>query len=52
MLQQDLEKVLVVREFDFNTYPAFGLLFTKTSEGNKKELKEMLNSDLSKYIRK
>lgn len=52
MLQQDLEKVLVVREFDFNTYPAFGLLFTETSEGNKKELKEMLNSDLSKYIRK
>ncbi|WP_338357712.1 ATP-grasp domain-containing protein [Yeosuana marina] len=51
MLQQDLEHVLVVRKFDFNTYPAFGLLFAETSVGNEKELKEMLNSDLKKYIR-
>jgi len=49
-LKQDLENVLVVRKLDFNKYPAFGFLFTETSEGNEKELKEILNSDLSKYI--
>ncbi|MEO6902338.1 MAG: hypothetical protein ABI315_04195, partial [Bacteroidia bacterium] len=52
ILKQDLENILVVRKLDFNKYPAFGILFTETSEGNEKELKEILNSDLSKYIRK
>ncbi len=51
MLKQDLENVLVIREFDFNKYSEFGLLFTETSMGNEKELNEMLNSDLTKYIR-
>jgi hypothetical protein len=50
MLKEDLENILVVRKLDFNKYPAFGILFTETSEGNKKELTEILNSDLSKYI--
>lgn len=52
MLKQDLENILVIREIDFNKYPAFGFVFTETSEGNEKELKEILNSDLRKYIRK
>ena len=52
MLKQDLENILVIRKLDFNKYPAFGILFTETSEGNEKELKEILNSDLIKYIRK
>ncbi|MGM0932456.1 MAG: ATP-grasp domain-containing protein [Bacteroidota bacterium] len=52
MLEQDLENILVTRKLDFNKYPAFGILFTETSEGNERELKEILNSDLSKYIRK
>lgn len=52
MLKQDLENILVTRKLDFNKYPAFGILFTETSEGNERELKEILNSDLSKYIRK
>ena len=51
MLKQDLENVLVIRKLDFNTYPTFGFLFTETSEGNEKELEDILNSDLSKYIR-
>ena len=51
-LKQDLENILVIRKLDFNKYPAFGILFTETSEGNERELKEILNSDLSKYIRK
>lgn len=49
-LKKDLENVLVVRKLDFDKYPAFGLLFTETSEGNEKELKEILDSDLTKYI--
>jgi hypothetical protein len=49
-LQQDLEHILITRTFDFNTYPAFGLLFTKTREGNEKELDDILHSDLSKYV--
>lgn len=50
LLNQDLENILVVREIDFNKYPAFGFLFTETSEGNERELEEILNSDLNKYI--
>ncbi|WP_111881747.1 ATP-grasp domain-containing protein [Aequorivita sp. CIP111184] len=52
MLKQDLENILVIRKLDFNKYPAFGILFTETSEGNERELKEILSSDLNKYIRK
>jgi hypothetical protein len=51
MLNEDLENILEIRPFDFNVYPTFGLLFTETSEGNEKELKDILNSDLRKYIR-
>ncbi|MEO8774340.1 MAG: ATP-grasp domain-containing protein [Gelidibacter sp.] len=49
-ITKDLENVLVVRKLDFDKYPAFGLLFTETSEKNAKELKEILDSDLRKYI--
>ncbi|HEY9185449.1 MAG TPA: ATP-grasp domain-containing protein [Salegentibacter sp.] len=52
LLKQDLENILVIRKLDFNKFPAFGILFTETSEGNERELKEILNSDLRKYIRK
>lgn len=51
LLKQDLENILVLRKLDFNKYPAFGLLFTRTSEGNEKELENILNSDLRKYIK-
>lgn len=52
MVQKDLENVLEIRKLDFKKYPAFGFLFTETSRANEKELNEMLNSDLIKYIRK
>ena len=52
MLKQDLENIVVIRKLDFNKYNAFGILFTETSKGNERELKEILNSDLTKYIRK
>ncbi|MFA5669293.1 MAG: ATP-grasp domain-containing protein [Balneolaceae bacterium] len=51
VLSQYLENILVIRELDFNKYPAFGIIFTETSEGNKQELSEILISDLSEYIR-
>ncbi|MBZ9778914.1 ATP-grasp domain-containing protein [Psychroflexus sp. CAK8W] len=50
-LQQDLEHILVIRELNFNKYPAFGIVFTETSQDNGEELKEILNSDLRKYIK-
>jgi len=49
-LKYDLEHIVVIRTFDFNKYPAFGLLFTETREGNEKELNDILISNLSKYI--
>ena len=52
LLKQDLENIVVIRKLDFNKYNAFGILFTETSKGNDRELKEILNSDLTKYIRK
>jgi len=52
MLKQDLENIVVIRKLDFNKYNAFGILFTETNKGNERELKEILNSDLTKYIRK
>ena len=51
-LKQDLENILVVRALDFNKYPAFGIIFTKTSENNAQELMDILGSDLIKYIEK
>lgn len=52
MLAQDLENIVVIRKLDFKKYPAFGILFTKTSEGNERELEKILASDLSNYITK
>jgi hypothetical protein len=31
-------------------YPVFGFVFTETSEGNEGELKQILTSNLRKYI--
>jgi len=50
-LQQDLENILVIRKFDFKKYPAFGIVFAETSQGYENELKDILKSDLGKYIR-
>ena len=50
-LQQDLENILVIRKFDFKKYPAFGIIFAETSQSNENELKDILNSDLSTYIK-
>lgn len=51
MLEQDLEKMLVLRKIDIKKYPVFGFVFSETSLDNEEELNNILMSDLSKYIR-
>jgi hypothetical protein len=51
-LQEDLENILVIRKLDFKKYPAFGILFIKTSKENEDELEIILNSDLKSYIQR
>ena len=50
-LLKDFENPMDLRKVDHNKYPLFGILFTETSKGNEKELKQILSSDLRKYIK-
>ena len=50
-LLKDFEKPLDLRITDFNKYAVFGFLFTETTNGNGKELNQILTSDLKKYIK-
>jgi len=49
-LANDFENPLLIRVLDINTYPLFGFVFTETDQKNKKELYDILSSNLSKYI--
>lgn len=49
-LAYDFENPVLIRALDINTYPLFGFVFTKTDKKNKKELYDILSSDLRKYI--
>jgi hypothetical protein len=49
-LAKDFEKPILIRELDINKYPVFGFAFIETAFSNKKELKDILISDLRKYI--
>ncbi len=49
-LADDFENPVLIRALDINTYPLFGFVFTKTDKKNKKELYDILSSDLRKYI--
>ncbi len=49
-LAADLENTLKIRKFDIKKDPVFGFVFAETSKNNKKELIEILQSDLTKYI--
>ncbi len=49
-LAKDFENPLHVRKVNMDKYGVFGFLFTETSKGNEKELKEILHSDLKKYM--
>lgn len=49
-LTMDFENPVLIRELDINKYPVFGFVFAETSSSNKKELIDILTSDLRKYI--
>ena len=49
-LADDFENPILIRALDINTYPLFGFVFAKTDKKNKKELYDILSSDLKKYI--
>lgn len=49
-LANDFEKPVLIRELDINNYPVFGFAFIETMPTNKKELTDILQSDLRKYI--
>jgi hypothetical protein len=49
-LANDFESPILIRALDINTYPMFGFVFAKTDPKNKKELYDILGSDLRKYI--
>ncbi|MBT8316349.1 MAG: ATP-grasp domain-containing protein [Lutibacter sp.] len=50
LLLNDFEKPLLLRKVAMKEYPVFGFVFTETSEGNEEELKQILTSNLRKYI--
>lgn len=49
-LAKDFENPLHVRKVNMEKFGVFGFLFTETSEGNERELDEILHSDLKKYM--
>ena len=49
-LAKDFEKPVLIRELDINNYPVFGFAFIESTDSNKKELNDILTSDLRKYI--
>lgn len=49
-LAKDFEKPVLIRELDINNYPVFGFAFIESTASNKKELSDILTSDLRKYI--
>ncbi|MCE2612337.1 ATP-grasp domain-containing protein [Flavobacteriaceae bacterium D16] len=49
-LADNFENPILIRALDISTYALFGFVFTKTDKKNKKELYDILSSDLRKYI--
>lgn len=49
-LANDFENPILIRELDINKYPLFGFAFIESDFHNKKELHDILTSDLRKYI--
>lgn len=50
LLLKDFKKPLNLRKVDYKQYAVFGFLFTETKIGEDAELKNILTSDLKKYI--
>ncbi len=51
LLLKDFKKPLSLRKVDYKKYTIFGFLFIETTKGNEKELKNILKSNLTKYIK-
>ncbi|MDD3722599.1 MAG: ATP-grasp domain-containing protein [Lutibacter sp.] len=51
LLLSDFENPMELRKVDFDDYPFFGMVFVETSQGNEKELDQILTSNLKKYIK-
>jgi hypothetical protein len=49
-LAKDFENPVAIRKLDINKFPLFGFVFTESDSSNKKELNDILTSDLRKYI--
>lgn len=49
-LANDFENPVLVRKLDINKYPVFGFVFAESASSNKKELNDILTSNLRKYI--
>ena len=49
-LAHDFDNPISIRELDINEYPLFGFVFAETDPENKRELLDILTSDLRKYI--
>ena len=49
-LENDFEKVLLMRKLNIKEYPVFGFVFIETSLNNEEELNNILVSNLKKYI--
>ncbi len=45
------KRPLELRKIDYNKYPVFGFIFAETEDNNFKELKYILDSDLSEFIK-
>ena len=50
LVQSRFEMPLELRKIDYQEYPVFGFLFTKTRKGNVAELERILRSDLKEFI--
>ena len=50
LLLKDFKKPLSLRKVDYKKYTIFGFLFVETTKNNKKELNNILKSNLTKYI--
>ena len=49
-LANDFENPVLIRQLDIHKYPVFGFVFVEGASNNKKELTDILTSDLRKYI--
>lgn len=49
-LANDFEHPSLIRKLDIQKYPVFGFVFAETQKQNKKELNDILESNLRKYI--